>query len=473
MEPSLVRDVQMFSTGVLASFALLHLLLYLQQRDIRTNLYLAVTIALAAITTYLDFQTALDPSDGDETVLRFQRLAMVPFVFMLYVVVGKFFRKLDLRVTRLLGSWSALLAVAGFFVPQGVMGVFFATLMVVFFLIGRITLAAVREKVANARIIALGLALLLLSFAYDATLELVGLNDLVAISNGYPFGIMGLLVATSIALARDTADTQRRLASEEQSRRASELENRLAQSELARRQADIHEARRLQQSFQPDGPPDVGFLDVAFSQKMALEVGGDYYDYHVIEDGRVLLAVGDATGHGMRGGLMVAAAKSLFQTADREAPLDDILARASQVIKQMRLQSMFMGLTIARLEPGSLSVASAGMPPALVRRSRDGSVDALVQKTPPLGAFRDFKYEETIVAVAPGDFVVLLSDGLTECFNAERELLGTERIAAAMEAFRGETASDLLTDLHAVAHGWCGDKPYEDDMTIAVVRYLA
>lgn len=473
METSLVRDVQMFSTGVLASFALLHLLLYLQQRDIRTNLYLAVTITLAAITTFLDFQTALDPNDADVTVLRFQRLAMVPFVFMIYVVVGKLFRKLDRGVTLLLGAWCALLAVMAFFVPQGVMAVFFASLLVVFVLVGRITLAAVRDGAANARIIAVGLALLLLSFSYDAILELLDLNDAVAISNGYPFGIMGLLVATSVALARDTADVQRRLASEEQSRRATELEKQLAEGELARRQADLDDARRLQASFQPDGPPDVGFLDVAFSQQMALEIGGDYYDYHVLDRERVLLAIGDATGHGTRGGLMVAAAKSLFQTADREAPLSEILARASEVIKQMRLQSMFMGLAVARLEPGSLTVASAGMPPALVRRSRDGSVEALVQKTPPLGAFRDFQYEETTVAVTPGDFVVLLSDGLTECFNAQRELLGTERIVGAMEAFRGETASDLLADLHAVAHGWCGEKPYDDDMTIAVVRYLA
>lgn len=473
MDLELIRDVQMFSTGVLVAFAVLHFILYLQQKQVRTNLFFGWAILFAAAATFLDFQTDFVDGPAEVMVLRFQRITLLSYIFLLYVVVERLFGRVTTRTNVVMGSAILIvLGLASLVEPERIILVFFVILIVIAASLSRMTFVAIRQGLPNARIIAFGLGILMLSFGYDAVLDAFGWTDRVVITNGYPFGLMALLVATSSALARDTADVHRRLAREEQALRESDFARQMTADALARKQAEIEDARRLQQSFLPDGPPDVPFLETAFSQKMAQEVGGDYYDYHVLDVDHVLLAVGDATGHGMRGGLMVAAAKSLFQTADREAPPSQILSQASEVIKQMRLQSMFMGLTVARMKPGRLTVASAGMPPVLIRRVRDGRVDQLIQKTMPLGAFRDFPYEETAVEMEAGDLVVILSDGLTECFNADRVLLGVERVVDAMKSFDGTSADELLDTLHSVAFDWCGDKPYDDDMTVVVVRYL-
>jgi serine phosphatase RsbU (regulator of sigma subunit) len=179
-------------------------------------------------------------------------------------------------------------------------------------------------------------------------------------------------------------------------------------------------------------------LDVAAYMQTATEVGGDYYDFHVGEDGTLTLAIGDATGHGMKAGTMVTATKSLFNALAGEESLLDILDRATRAIKGMNARQLYMALTLARFKDGVLYLSAAGMPPALVYRARTGTLETIRLKGMPLGSFVGFPYREEEVRLERGDTVLLMSDGFPELFNEAGEMLGYEEAAAAFAKVAAE-----------------------------------
>jgi serine phosphatase RsbU (regulator of sigma subunit) len=159
----------------------------------------------------------------------------------------------------------------------------------------------------------------------------------------------------------------------------------------------------------------------------ATEVGGDYYDFSTEEDGTLTLAVGDATGHGMKAGTMVTATKSLFNALGQEQSLLGIFDRSTRALKGMNMRQLYMALTLAKFKDGRLRFATAGMPPTLVYRAATGLVETIRLKGMPLGSFVDFPCKEEEITLAPGDTVLFMSDGFPELFNQQGEMLGYDR----------------------------------------------
>ncbi|HEV2844261.1 MAG TPA: SpoIIE family protein phosphatase, partial [Thermoanaerobaculia bacterium] len=192
-----------------------------------------------------------------------------------------------------------------------------------------------------------------------------------------------------------------------------EIAQALLQTEYERKSQELEDARLFQLSLLPKVLPDHPGFEIAVSMRTATEVGGDYYDFLLTDAGTLTAAVGDATGHGARAGTMVTAVKSLFSAfASRTTPRE-LLAEAARAVKRMELERMAMGLCLVRLEGGTLTVSSAGMPPILLHRSRDGRAEEIALVGMPLGGLLS-TYEERRLEIHPGDTVLLMSDGLPE-----------------------------------------------------------
>lgn len=101
----------------------------------------------------------------------------------------------------------------------------------------------------------------------------------------------------------------------------------------------------------------------------AAEVGGDYYDVDISDHGELTFCIGDATGHGSRAGILVAAVKSLFNLMSKEKNLVDMMHRCSAAIKKMNLPILYMTFALARLKNDRLELIGAGMPNALIYRA--------------------------------------------------------------------------------------------------------
>lgn len=257
---------------------------------------------------------------------------------------------------------------------------------------------------------------------------------------------------------------------EAQLKRRNELERQFLESENARKTHELEQARELQISMLPKAVPDHQFLEVAAAMRTATEVGGDYYDFASGDDGSLTIAIGDAAGHGVRAGVIVTAMKSLFGVLASEARLDSLLRQASKVLRRITPPNLYMAFAVARLHGRTLELAGAGMPPGLVHRRRGGEIENISLSGVPLGVSRDIAYQTSRIELFPGDTIVLMSDGLPELFNEEREMFGYTRPAEILRDASYQRPEEILDRFMDAVQLWAGGRPLDDDVTVIVMR---
>lgn len=291
----------------------------------------------------------------------------------------------------------------------------------------------------------------------------------VPVRSGNEFGKLALAFNH---MAEDLKTHQERLLEEERLRKEREIEQALLQTEYERKTRELEEARRFQLSLLPKTLPEHPAFEIAVSMRTATEVGGDYYDFHLGEDGALTVAVGDATGHGAVAGTMVTVVKSLFSADAGASPPPQFLAEAARAVKRMELGRMAMGLCLARLDGRSLILSSAGMPPVFVHRPESGETEEIALQGMPLGGLAS-EYQERRLEMAPGDTILLLTDGLPELTNAEGDPLGYPRVRSLFASLSGKPPEDVIAGLANAAESWTGGEPPKDDITLVVVRMRA
>ena len=249
-----------------------------------------------------------------------------------------------------------------------------------------------------------------------------------------------------------------------------EMRATLAEAENERKSKELEEARQLQLSMLPKELPQLPNLDIAVYMKTATEVGGDYYDFNVGMDGTLTVVIGDATGHGMKAGTMVTAAKSLFNT---HAANPDILFTFNEItrcIKQMHIHMLSMCMTIVKIQGNNIVMSAAGMPPALIYRKQDMAVEEIVLKGMPLGAVSNFPYQLRETQINPGDTMLLLSDGLPELFNKNKEMFSYERVVQEFSKNAHKSPEEIINSLKTAGSDWVEDENPDDDVTFVVVK---
>jgi ligand-binding sensor domain-containing protein len=280
------------------------------------------------------------------------------------------------------------------------------------------------------------------------------------------------------ALQEKNIELGRILGQSESARQELQHAYALLDTENARKTQELDEARTFQLSMLPAAVPQFEGLDIAFAMRTATEVGGDYYDYVIGADGSITLAIGDATGHGVRAGMLVSLVKSSFHALVHTNTLDEIATAISRSIKQMRLQRMFMCLSLIRLQRTAecsmtLQFAGAGMPPILLFRAQTRTLERFRTQGIVLGATYDAVYTVHEFTVRCGDTLLLMSDGLTELFNADSEELGTHEVENVfVEAMSApEVRSEhILTALDTLADNWLRGETQNDDIALMVIR---
>ncbi len=252
--------------------------------------------------------------------------------------------------------------------------------------------------------------------------------------------------------------------------KASEAEARALQAENERKSRELEQARQLQMSMLPKTLPDIPGVDIGAVMIPATEVGGDYYDFWTEDDGMLTIAVGDATGHGLHAGTMVAAAKSLFNSLARKPSLVPTLQDASQALKEMGFHQMYMAITLAKFRDGMLRLSSAGMPYTLIYRAISGAIEEVVLKGMPLGSFPKFPYKEEDIQLNSNDVVLFMSDGGPEMFNDHGELLGEERTKELFKQCANKPAQEIVETMLASINAWSNGYQQEDDITFVALK---
>lgn len=471
--------------AVAATLGLLHFLFWVFDRRDRQNLWFVALAGAFAAVAFLDYrervgQHVVVPVLGDLQRYAVAAVVLAAARFGYSLVAPRAPRRFWLYLAAIVAVLALGVALPDAFdLPAGLLGLTVITDALVTLVRGW------RRLPRGSWLVGVGSGLFATGGIVQLGLDLVGANDLADVLVPYVWGGLSMLEAISIYLARTFAATRRELErrlveveelsrrtlEQERSARDEEVRRRVLEAENERRGRELEEARLLQLAMSPrELPATVAGWEVAAAMTTATEVGGDYYDLLERRDGEAWLAVGDAVGHGARAGTLVAAAKSLFATLAGEGSPQALLQRFDGALRGMGLKRATLALTLARLTPGALEVASAGMPPLLLRRAATGVVEEVVFETLPLGAPLPQGYHARHLEAASGDLVVALSDGLVDLPGADGRPLGYDGARALVAAAPEDGGATLRAWVAGLARGLLGDVPPPDDVTIVALR---
>ena len=236
---------------------------------------------------------------------------------------------------------------------------------------------------------------------------------------------------------------------------------------------ELRAARRIQQALLPQGLPQVEGWQITPFYQPAREVGGDFYDFFELEDGRMGLAVGDATGKGMPAALAASATCSMLRAVAQDSGYSpgEVLARVNKTLLARIPSNMFVTCFYAILDPKSatLSYANAGHDLPYLWHGDDA--EELRARGMPLGLMSGMSYEEGEASLRQDDGVLFYSDGLVEAHNPKGEMFGFPRLRALVTEHGDEEERSLgdflMEELYSfVGEGW----EQEDDITLLTLR---
>jgi len=236
---------------------------------------------------------------------------------------------------------------------------------------------------------------------------------------------------------------------------------------------ELEVARELQNDLLPHDLPLVPGYLFAHSYRTANEVGGDYYDLTLLPDGRLSLMMGDASGHGMAAGLVMAIADATLNTAlDLDPSPERVLTLLNRTLCRTGTKRTFMSVFYAVLIPqtGELQYVCAGHPFPLLRRA-NGAIEELGCGGFPLGLREPLDVVRRSVTLQPGDLLLLYTDGLPEAVDAMGKIaFGYERIQATLEL--GGTPQAVHDGILRNFDRHVGEEALLDDLTLVVVARL-
>jgi serine phosphatase RsbU (regulator of sigma subunit) len=241
--------------------------------------------------------------------------------------------------------------------------------------------------------------------------------------------------------------------------------------ERERVEQDLRVARGIQHALLPKDLPELEGWGIAHHYRPAREVGGDFYDFLNLNDGRVGLVIGDASGKGIPAALVMACTQSVLRAVAQRAGLTpgQVLEEANEVLCTYLPPNMFVTCFYAILDPteGWMRYANAGH--NLPCCWHEGIASELRARGIPLGLMPGMGYEEKERTLAPGDGVLLYSDGLVEAHNPQREMFGTPRMQGLVGAHPGGVA--LIDTLLAELEKFTGEQwEQEDDITLLMLQ---
>ena len=238
---------------------------------------------------------------------------------------------------------------------------------------------------------------------------------------------------------------------------------------------ELRVAREIQQALLPKDLPRFPGYEVAAYYQPAREVGGDFYDFLDLEDGRLGVVVGDATGHGIPAALVMANTQSVLRAVAQRggggsAP-GQALAEANEVLFTYIPPNMFVTCFYGILDPesGQLIYANAGHNLPCWRHNDE--VEELRARGMPLGLMPGMSYEEKETILVPGDGVLFYSDGLTEAHDPQGEMFGTPKLREVVERQGEDGEGSLVARLLKELSGFVGDGwEQEDDITLVTLQ---
>jgi sigma-B regulation protein RsbU (phosphoserine phosphatase) len=260
----------------------------------------------------------------------------------------------------------------------------------------------------------------------------------------------------------------------ENSRLMAAIVTEIAKREWIGREIDI--ARGVQQRLFPQKLPQIPGVDCAGVCRPAQRVGGDYYDFLQLSDGRLGIALGDVAGKGIPAALLMASLQASLrgQRLSGPADLSQLMTNLNFLIHEASPDNRYATFFYGELDPVSrrLIYVNAGHNAPMLFRAA-GGLERLRATGPVVGLVEAGRFAQESVDLSPGDLLLVYSDGISEAMNVNDEEWGEAQLAAAAKAAGRCSPQELIDALFVAADAFAAGATQHDDMTVVVVRMTA
>ncbi len=466
----------------------LHIFIYSFNPKRRENLFYAFCLLGFAGLTYFNFEKylATDP----DTIILLYKLNGISIPVAIFFGLMTYF---SLEYIKIPKRWKLYFAFFIFISVWNFYSLNKALVMnYIFFGIAGIDLISSsfgksgKKKIKGSWIVGIGSLVLIIFVVFQLLTDFSIIPPLTQYNQVFVYGMIGSALSMSVFLSYNFSTLNKDLAVQlekvqelsektiQQERAAGrlELERCMIETENKRKTKELEDARLLQLSLLPKEIPVSENIDIAFFMNTATEVGGDYYDVISEGNGNLTVALGDATGHGVKAGIMVAVIKGLLHELEPEFTSAEALEKMNTVIRSMQVGSLYMGLTMLKIRGLTADISIAGMPPVLLYREKIDRVEEIIIKRMPLGATDKLRFEDRKVSLGPGDILLLFSDGLSELFNKDMEMFDFSRIKDVLISNADKTCSQIISELKSAAEIWRNGFDQADDLTIVALKCI-
>ena len=320
-------------------------------------------------------------------------------------------------------------------------------------------------------------------FSMRQSVKLLGLRSILCVPLRIKERILGTIYVDNRIQAGIFSPADLELLSSIASSAAVAIENaRLYQVavEKGRLESELQMARQVQLSLLPSEVPAAPGWEFTARWLPARQVAGDYYDFISGPNGHLGMVVADVSDKGMPAALFMALSRSIVRASmDPSLSPAGSIQRANRLICHDSTSGMFITLFYALLDPqaGSVCYVNAGHNPALFfqhgKRPGQGAMSRLGRTGMALGVEAETPYEERRLALNPGDFLVLYTDGVTDALDPQGRSFEMDRLESVVLAHREETAQQIGDALENAIRSFTGEAPVFDDITLLVARRSA
>ena len=247
--------------------------------------------------------------------------------------------------------------------------------------------------------------------------------------------------------------------------------------QMERIRQDLDTARGIQQDLLPKQPPTSNQFDIAGWNQPADATGGDYFDWQELANGRIAVSLADVSGHGIGPALVMAVCRAYARASFPSArDLPEVMTRLNELLVKDLPSERYVTMVVAWLDTANsrFELVSAGHGPLLHYQAACDQFHLIEPQGIPFGLFPGFQYGSPhCFEMAPGDLLVLTTDGFFEWANAHDEQFGLERLQESIRSTRDLRSSEIIAQLHAAVVKFAGGTAQQDDLTAVVVKRRA
>jgi serine phosphatase RsbU (regulator of sigma subunit) len=254
--------------------------------------------------------------------------------------------------------------------------------------------------------------------------------------------------------------------------RAKTYDQAIAHQQISQEMA---QAGKIQESFLPEEIPSLPGWQLSAILEPARETSGDYYDFIPLPNGQMGIVVADVADKGAAAALYMASSRTLIRSYAAEYPSQPelVLYNVNQRILTETHAGLFVTIFYGILDPtnGNFIYCNAGHnPPYLLSSQEEGAVQAVPKTGMALGITEGATWDRGEVMLAPGDILIMYTDGLTEAQNKQEILFSEERVEKTSQANLGRSAQEIQEAMLEEVHGFVGDAPRSDDLTLVIIK---